>query len=74
MNYPGENKLTLTREAIELLIVKALNRGQHEKAPRIRIVRATRLHFMDNIELTITTDPIPETIPETTSITIPETN
>lgn len=56
MNLPGENTITLTDEALRLIVEEALNEGRHAK-PRLRVTGMSRAHSYDKeTQFTVTTD------------------
>lgn len=60
MNLPGENTITLTDEALRLLVEEALNDSRFGK-PRLRVTGMSRAHSYDKeTQFTVTTDPDPE--------------
>ncbi len=61
MNYPGENKLILTTEALKKMLSIALNAGQPLNGPAIQVLTVGRSGYGSDMEFTITTDPTPTT-------------
>lgn len=61
MNYPGENKLILTADALKDLIGQALNGLQQPHMRTVRVLTVGRSGYGSDMEFTITTDPIPTT-------------
>ena len=56
MNLPGENTITLTDDALRLIVEEALNESRFAK-PRLRIIRMGRTHSYDKeTQFTVTTD------------------
>ena len=65
MNLPGENTLTLTDEALRLLVEDALNESRFNK-PRLRVTGMSRAHSYDReTQFTVTTDALPASGPVT---------
>ena len=63
MNYPGENKLTLTEDAIMDLIGQALNSEQAPHMGEIRVLSAKTNGYSGDVIFTITTDKPQATTP-----------
>lgn len=56
MNLPGENTITLTDDALRLLVEDALNEARFAK-PRLRVTAMNRAHSYDHeTQFTVTTD------------------
>ena len=59
MNLPGENTITLTNEALRLMVEESLNENRFAK-PRVRVLKIGRTSsFSDEVQFTVTTDPEP---------------
>lgn len=56
MNYPGENKMTLTEEAIMDLVGQSLNANQAPHLKTIRVLSAKTSGYNGDVVFVITTD------------------
>lgn len=69
MNYPGQNKLILTADALMDLVSQALNGDQAPHLHTIRVMSVGRSGYGSDMEFMITTDPVqPTTTTDTKEI------